>query len=327
MKRFKNILCVIEAAGSAEGITRHAVALAEANQASLSLVAMADRLPRATGLAEGEKIRAQLVREISASREQWLRKLVASHGGKRPPAAAVLEGPPFLAIIRKVIADKHDLVIKTAENPAWTDRLFGSDDLHLLRKCPCPLWLMKPDLDMAHRRILCAVSLDPSDTLSGSERAAQQALNQDIFELASSMALAQHAELHVAHAWEALAEPLMRNGFSSLSADRIASYVEQVGREHAELLDAYLRTMVDRLGGDVLRFLRPESHLLKGPAVQVIPELAKDLDVDLVVMGTVARSGIPGLLMGNTAETILDQLNCSVLGIKPPGFVSPVRLS
>jgi nucleotide-binding universal stress UspA family protein len=43
-------------------------------------------------------------------------------------------------------------------------------------------------------------------------------------------------------------------------------------------------------------------------------------------MGTVARIGIPGLLIGNTAETILDQLDCSVLAVKPPGFVSPVAL-
>jgi nucleotide-binding universal stress UspA family protein len=43
-------------------------------------------------------------------------------------------------------------------------------------------------------------------------------------------------------------------------------------------------------------------------------------------MGTVARSGIPGLIMGNTAEAILTELECSVLAIKPPGFVTPVTL-
>jgi nucleotide-binding universal stress UspA family protein len=48
------------------------------------------------------------------------------------------------------------------------------------------------------------------------------------------------------------------------------------------------------------------------------------LNVDLVVMGTVARAGIPGFFMGNTAESILNQIDCSVLTVKPPGFVSPV---
>jgi nucleotide-binding universal stress UspA family protein len=57
-----------------------------------------------------------------------------------------------------------------------------------------------------------------------------------------------------------------------------------------------------------------------------IPALARKLGVDLVVMGTVGRGGIPGLLMGNTAEAILQQVDCSVLAIKPPGFVTSVAL-
>ena len=43
-------------------------------------------------------------------------------------------------------------------------------------------------------------------------------------------------------------------------------------------------------------------------------------------MGTVGRTGVAGLVVGNTAETILEQLQCSILALKPPGFVSPVSL-
>ena len=67
-------------------------------------------------------------------------------------------------------------------------------------------------------------------------------------------------------------------------------------------------------------------HVIKGPAEQVVPELARELEVDLVVMGTVARTGIDGFFMGNTAESILGDLDCSVLTMKPPGFTSPVTL-
>jgi nucleotide-binding universal stress UspA family protein len=41
-------------------------------------------------------------------------------------------------------------------------------------------------------------------------------------------------------------------------------------------------------------------------------------------MGTVARTGVRGFIMGNTAETVLEQIDCSVLAIKPQGFVTPV---
>jgi nucleotide-binding universal stress UspA family protein len=53
----------------------------------------------------------------------------------------------------------------------------------------------------------------------------------------------------------------------------------------------------------------------------------RDLGVDVVVMGSVGRSGIPGLLIGNKAEKILTTINCTVLTVKPDGFVSPITIS
>ena len=76
----------------------------------------------------------------------------------------------------------------------------------------------------------------------------------------------------------------------------------------------------------MLDYLKPLTHLLKGSARKEIPALAKRLPVDCIVMGTVARTGIRGFIMGNTAETILEQIDCSVLAIKPHGFVTPVTL-
>jgi nucleotide-binding universal stress UspA family protein len=67
-------------------------------------------------------------------------------------------------------------------------------------------------------------------------------------------------------------------------------------------------------------------HLLKGDPADVIADFAKTGRVDLIVMGTVARTGIPGLVIGNTAEAILQRVDCSVLAVKPVGFVSPVGL-
>jgi nucleotide-binding universal stress UspA family protein len=51
-----------------------------------------------------------------------------------------------------------------------------------------------------------------------------------------------------------------------------------------------------------------------------------ELQADLFVVGAVARTGISGVIIGNTAEAILNQLTCSVLAIKPPGFNTPVKL-
>ena len=67
-------------------------------------------------------------------------------------------------------------------------------------------------------------------------------------------------------------------------------------------------------------------HLVAGDPGSVLPELAGRLQITTIVMGTVARTGLAGLIMGNTAETILRSVHCSVLAVKPVGFESPVHV-
>ena len=102
--------------------------------------------------------------------------------------------------------------------------------------------------------------------------------------------------------------------------------MKAVERHHRERLDALIRETADRLGPQATRYLKPNAHLVKGWARKEIPDLVRRIGADLVVMGTVARTGIGGLLMGNTAEMILSQIDCSVLAAKPEGFVTPVTL-
>ncbi|MEO0951113.1 MAG: universal stress protein, partial [Pseudomonadota bacterium] len=42
------------------------------------------------------------------------------------------------------------------------------------------------------------------------------------------------------------------------------------------------------------------------------------------MVGTVGRTGIPGYFIGNTAEAILGRIDCAIMAVKPPGFLSPV---
>ena len=236
----------------------------------------------------------------------------------------VLEGIPFLEIIREVLRNGRDLVIKVPETRDFLDRLFGSEDMHLLRKCPCPVWLIKPGKHKSYRRILAAV--DAGDSYPEEELAARRALRRQILEMASSLALSDFAELHVVYAWEAVAESTLRGALPT-SDKQFNVYIEQERRDHAASLDHLMREVTGDLGQDALDYLKPRTHLVMGSAHREIPALAKQIDADLVVMGTVARTGVPGFIMGNTAETILSQIDCSVLAIKPPGFTTPVTLA
>ncbi len=80
------------------------------------------------------------------------------------------------------------------------------------------------------------------------------------------------------------------------------------------------------IGHEIFNSIAVTLHLPKGRARSVIPSLAAELNVDLMVMGTVGRTGIPGLIIGNTDESVLSRIHCSVLAVKPPGFATPVTL-
>jgi nucleotide-binding universal stress UspA family protein len=325
MKRFNNILCVMESQAAGKCALERAVALAEHNQAELTVVDVMPRMSAGIGMPDGGPIssdlRAAMVREhearIVSLIEPYRKRLDVKHG--------VLTGTPFLEIIRAVLRNGHDLVVKCPESPDWLDRLFSGDDMHLLRKCPCPVWMVKPELGESYQRILAAV--DVGDSYPPEELKTRQALNRTVMELAGSLAVSEFAELHVVNAWQAIGENTLRhNAFIRTPEDEVNAYVEQVQRHQAQRLDELMHETGAKLGPDAMDYLKPQLHLLKGSARKEIPALAKRLQVDCIVMGTVARTGIRGFIMGNTAETILEQIDCSVLAIKPPGFVTPVVL-
>ena len=325
MKRFKNILCVMESQAAGKCALERAVALAEHNQAELTVVEVIPRVPAGIGMPDGGPISRDLRAAMVSEHEARLVSLIEPYRERLDVKHDVLTGTSFLEIIRAVLRNGHDLVVKCPESPDWLDRFLAGDDMHLLRKCPCPVWLMKPETSASYQRILAAV--DVGDSYPPEELKTRQALNTMIMELAGSMAVSEFAELHVVHAWQAIGESTLRHGaFAKQPEGEVNAYVEEVQRHHAQRLDELMRETGERLGSDAMDYLKPQLHLLKGSARKEIPALAERLQVDCIVMGTVARTGIRGFFMGNTAETILDQIDCSVLAINPPGFVTPVAL-
>lgn len=325
MTVFRNILYVVEAGDASKVALERAVTLAENNQASLTVVRVADRLTAGIGMPEGGPISADLQEALVNALAQGLETLVDPYRARIGIETRVLSGTPFLQIVRHVLRHEHDLVIKIPENPEWLDRLFGSDDIQLMRMCPCPVWLVKSQAEKSYRRILAAVDADEDHPLA--ELDTRRALNLQVLEMASSLALSEFAELHVVHVWNAIGESAMRGAFMHTPEEKVLAYVERIRSQHAACLKGLIQDVTGKLGEETVGYLKPRTHLLKGWARKEVPALAKRIEADLVVMGTVGRTGIPGFVMGNTAETILGQLDCSVLAIKPPGFETPITIT
>ena len=324
MQRFKHILVVVDLTQSSNLALVRAVNLAQNNQASLTVVSVVPKMTAGIGMPKGGPISDDLQSYAIASANKALDEAIRPFVSLIQIKTLVLVGIPFLEIIKEVLRNKHDLVIKSPENISWLDRMFGSDDMHLLRKCPCPVWLVKPSTSDTYRRILAAIDVDldhPPD-----EIALRHKLNIQILEMAVSLSLSDFAELHVISAWQAIGESVIDNPFISHSEARVDEYIEQTRRSFDSGLTKLINEVKNKNNENLGEFLNPQKHLIKGLPQKEIPILANNLKVDLVVMGTVARTGIPGFFIGNTAETILSQIKCSVLAIKPSEFVSPVTL-
>jgi nucleotide-binding universal stress UspA family protein len=256
-----------------------------------------------------EKIE-QLVLE---NRQAELEELASSVASDASFTVEVRFGKPFVETTCAVLREGHDMVITATDEdrPRWRP-LFGSRVLHLLRKCPAAVWVAKGEAGHGYRRIVAAV--DPGPVR---DEGANGGLDTTILQLATSMAQIDGAELHVVHAWSAFGEQLLA-GRAKMSAADVAAYVAERRDAQQQWLDALLAA--SEVPGGPPR----QPHLIKGDPAEVIPRFVRERQADLIVMGTVARTGIAGLLIGNTAEDILQAIDCSVLAVKPLGFVTPV---
>ncbi len=322
MKRFKNILFVVDSEAKSSDAFERAVTLAQSNQAQLTVVSILEELPKWGSENILGMSLSELQDAIMNKSQLQLETMVTSMGKKLQINSKVLTGVAFLAIIREVLKQKIDLVIKSAEEKeGFMDKLFGSSDMHLLRKCPCPVWLIKPSRQGHYRKIMAAVDFDPIENKSE-----DYVINRQILEMSKALALSDFSELHIIHVWHAYGESSMRSGLVPQPEAYIKDYADRIHAKHQYLLDKLVSEIVDKSGPEVADYLKPKIHLIKGFARDMIPELVKEQQIDLIIMGTIGRTGIPGFLMGNTAETVLNRIDCSVLAVKPEGFVTPVKL-
>lgn len=249
----------------------------------------------------------EATRSVEDAANGVLNELVTRAAGDGIAADARLDyGRPWEQIIQHVLKDGYDLVVVGTRDLSAASRfLFGSTANKLLRNCPCPVWVTKPDPDWDDLNILVASDLS---------EVSQQAMH-----VAIGAAQLAEAKVHVVHAMEAThSHRMWLTGIpdSELQEFRAKKRAEAEVAVHEQLAETDYRTLPYGV----------MVHVVEAPADVAILEAIDEYGIDLLVMGTVARSGIPGLLIGNTAERLLAQAPCSVLAVKPPGFECPIAV-
>jgi universal stress protein E len=201
-------------------------------------------------------------------------------------------------IIAAQQAEGCGLVIKQhyPDNPL-KKALLTPDDWKLLRYCPAPVLMVKTDKPWTGGTILAAVDVGNAD---GEHRTLHNSIINHGYDIA---ALAK-ADLHVISAHPA---PMLSAADPTF---QLKETIEARYRNECKAFQAEYDIAEERL------------HVAEGPADVLIPQVAHQLNAAVTVIGTVARTGLSGALIGNTAEVILDALDCDVLVLKPDDIIA-----
>lgn len=217
----------------------------------------------------------------------------------------IRSGVKFIEIIKESIEGNFDIIIKTQD--IHHQRLH-SLDLHLLRKTQTPIWILRNAAANPSNKLFAAIDLDLESTEEGS------LLNDRIMETTKTISDQLELDITVISCWKLNGESAFRNSpFLKVSDLELEEMMTLESDRQAELMRGFLNKH-----GDF------EHLLIKGQPVDAIANHVNISRPKALVMGTFARSGLSGYLIGNTAEDILLSIDSPVIALKPPGFISPV---
>ena len=309
MNEFKNILVATDTRLEQHPIVDEAAEIALRCDAKLKIIDVAPDFSWTVRMTMSDHDHVmELLCEEKAAALEGLAEQIRARGIE--VETKVLRGKTSVEIIREVLRAEHDLVLRVAKGKdSRSQSFFGNSGARLLRQCPCAVWLVSSAAAPKFNHVLACI-----DTSSGDEQ--DRKLNERVYNLGLAISKYHGGHFSVVHAWSIWNEQMIKG---------------RMGAEMFQEIEDNNEAQVVRMMNDFLKQYDSDTNAenvkcVKGEAADVIADMTWNDGVDLVVMGTVARSGITGMVTGNSAEQILNRIQCSVLALKPADFVSPVRL-
>lgn len=306
---YHKILLAVPFQNINENTLQLAVEIAHQNDAQLTLFGVAEDIEKEYEDWLTTKRSDELLESMRSKYEGILKGHVARLKSTYDKVdCAVVSGIAFVEIVKKAAADHSDLLILDAVSTAHPhQRFMGSTTKHVLRKCPCAVLAVREKGKPS--TVVAAVDVF-APTPEGLK------LNGAIVRSAVEMAQNNGAKLHVVYAMQPVAEPMLSawGVGSDYTMDLLESELNAKGYK---LLNELIEKTVPQT-------LSCEASVIEGHPRDAIPAYVDQHNMDMIVLGTLCRTGIKGFLMGNTAESILADVKCSILALKPEGFQSTV---
>ena len=303
--KFNNILVVLNPENDKQYALARAVRLVKEQKSEVPVkitvfLAAYDLSYEISALLSAEE-REEMHRGVIAQRQKEIQPYLEKY------ADPMIEFRPIVvwssneaeAISVEVEKNNYDLVVKyTKEEESLTSLIFTPMDWQLLRKCPTPMLVVR-DGDWKHqRRILVAVNV------SGDEDY-HEAFNKSLVSLSIDLAdNLERGNIHLVSAYP----PTPINMAIDLPEFHTSEYINGIRGQY--LIN--MKALRQSFGID-----EDHTHVREGFPEDVIPDVAKELEAELVVLGTLGRTGLSAALLGNTAEHVISKLSCNLLGIKP----------
>lgn len=300
MSQYRRILLIADAAMKRTPAFERAIWLARACGASLH-IALFDRNNVIAGAALIDRDASNDARRSwILEREHWLRveadTLAAEGVGV---TSEVVWARPVADDILNVVADQQpDLVVKDVLLEGALQRVLLTPlDWQLLRQCTVPLMLVNSLAQALPRRIVAAVDAS-HDYKTGD-------LNDRVIQEALRLAIPCDAELHLVYAFSGPQQLIDPNGTG----------IGAIGELEQLLLPIHQQNFLDIANAHSVPADR--RHFLRGTPAKVLSDFARQQHSDVIVIGSVRHNFIDRLIMGTTAEALLDKAPCNLLAVKP----------
>jgi len=244
---------------------------------------------------------------LEGSARQTLKELLLEEMDKRVRALIDKECPNTPGVTYEIVWNNnlsrtveaecaerdYDLIVKTGHRTESLTHV--PTDFFLLRVPRVPVMVLSMQSWSAKPVVLAAIDFNP-------KKSAHMALSRKVLKAAREFADLSQARLHCCYVV----------AFSRVLADMDVIEPYQLLTRFKEKHESELIDFVAEYGVE-----SDAVHVVTGTPAKVIPSIANKIKADLVVVGTHHRSGMKGLLVGNTSESVLRVLRTSILTVKP----------
>jgi universal stress protein E len=295
MKKIERILVIADKAKHRQTAMKRAIELGKRTGAHLHMVGFTY-----SGVVEQRDVfethqRRAMKKELLRQRADDLRAVVREEGA----SALDLDIEPVWEknihdwVVDRAGRERYDLVIKSVHRTRTL--IHTPTDWHLLRECATPVLLAVHARWPKRPRILATVDLTRTDR-------AHTRLNDKVLDAAATFAKVMRAELHACFAIEV----------SEVVKDLDLFDLRKYSNRMAELAQPRIDAIRERYDIPKSRFHTPTGKT--GAAVNAVADRIK---AELLVLGTTARRGVEGFVLGNTAERVLAKAHTDILAVKP----------